>query len=291
MRSIVEQVESIVECRSQKAESKDQSTIAILQSPIYIYCWRGGMRSGAMAWLLQLYGFKVMLLAGGYKSFRRWSIEQFSYPYQLRILGGFTGSGKTEVLKQLRAQGEAVVDLEGLAQHKGSAFGNLGNTQQPSQEMFENLLALAIHKALQEKESELEAIWIEDESQRIGLNNIPSPFWTNMRNAPVYFLNIPFEERLQHLTEEYGIYSKESLAEGIQRISKRLGGLETKNALQDLEAGNIKGCFRTLLTYYDKFYLKGLHNRAGLTSLLTDIPCSTVSSDNAQALLTLASTI
>jgi len=289
MRAIVEKVEEISNSKYQIPNSNAHPETANLKPEIYLYCWRGGMRSGAMAWLLQLYGFNVHLLAGGYKSYRRWALEQLTLPHRLKILGGFTGSGKTEVLKQLQAEGASVIDLEALAGHKGSAFGNMEQLPQPSQEMFDNLLADALYQQYIKYENP--SIWIEDESQRIGHINIPQPFWQTMRQSPVYFLDIPFEERLAHLTKEYGSYSKTALAEGIQRIAKRLGGLETKNALQYLEEGDMSTCFSILLRYYDKVYLKGLHNRTDLSSLLTKINCSAVTNSNATLLSTPYSTV
>ena len=99
------------------------------------------MRSAAVAWLLDVYGFKVYTLIGGYKKFRNHVLDTFKLPFQFKILGGYTGSGKTEVLKELKRRGETVVDLEDIAKHKGSAFGNIGLPEQPTQEMFENMLA------------------------------------------------------------------------------------------------------------------------------------------------------
>jgi tRNA 2-selenouridine synthase len=290
MRRIVEQVEEILSSKFQTPNSIGLCESGKQKPEIFIYCWRGGMRSGAMAWLLQLYGFRVHLLAGGYKSYRRWALEQLAAPHDLKILGGYTGSGKTEVLKQMEAQGVGAIDLEELAGHKGSAFGNMEQRPQPSQEMFENLLAYALHKQYT-KSATIPTIWIEDESQRIGLINLPPSFWLTMRRSPLYFLDIPFEERLAHLVKEYGSYPKEALADGIQRIAKRLGGLEMKNALQYLEEGNISDCFSILLKYYDKVYLKGLHNRSDLSSLLTKINCSSVTNSNAASLLTPYSTV
>jgi tRNA 2-selenouridine synthase len=152
---------------------------------------------------------------------------------------------------------------------------------QPSQEMFENRLALE----LESLHSDGRQIWIEDESQRIGLVNIPGTFWTSLRRAPICFLDIPFEERLEQILEEYGSFDKEILAHAIQRISKRLGGVETKNAYQYLADNDLRECFRILLSYYDKHYLKGLHNRESLPSLLTTIPSSKVDPANAERLL------
>ncbi len=277
MKTIVEEVESLIKSLSYNEADEEQSHE--IKKEIFIYCWRGGMRSAAIAWLLDLYGFKVTVLSGGYKSYRNYVLALLSLPYRFRVLGGYTGSGKTELLHELKKRGEPVIDLEQIASHKGSAFGSIGLPKQPSQEMFENLLALELSVLNSE-----DAIWIEDESQRIGLINIPKTFWDTIRNAHVYFLDIPFEERLSHIVSEYGQFEKSILAEAILRISKRLGGLETKNAIQYLEQDDLTECFRILLKYYDKSYFKGLHNRQGLTSMLTTIICSCVDPENANLL-------
>jgi tRNA 2-selenouridine synthase len=152
--------------------------------------------------------------------------------------------------------------------------------------MFENLLA----KALWKHGSEFTirhtpfTIWLEDESQRIGNLNIPPAFWETMRTAPLMFLEVPFEERLRHLTEEYSGCDKEKLMDSVKRISKRLGPLETKNTLAFLEEDNHEEAFRILLHYYDKRYLKGLHNREQLLTLLTKLNCETVTPANARLL-------
>jgi tRNA 2-selenouridine synthase len=266
MKQMVEDVEGIV------AAYKLRQPATVL-----IHCWRGGMRSGAVAWLLDMYGFKVYTLQGGYKSFRKWTLEQFDKKYELKILGGYTGSGKTLMLKELPKNGSSVIDLEGLANHKGSAFGAIGEKDQPSQEMFENLLALQLH-ANNKKEKNSRRIWLEDESQRIGRLIIPNSFWANMRESPVYFLDIPFKERLDFLVSTYGNFEKEKLEEAIGRIKKRLGGLEAKNAISFLSENNTRECFRILLHYYDKLYSKGLINRKNYESLLNIIPCLGVNS-------------
>lgn len=263
---------------------------------IIVHCWRGGMRSAAVAWLLDLYGFKVYQLIGGYKAYRKWVLSQFEKDYNFNIVGGYTGSGKTLLLHELANCGNTIIDLEDLANHKGSAFGALENIPQPGQEMFENMLAeklFATSDGLKNKagiadanNTPLPAIFIEDESQRIGNLQIPMQLWYKMRKAPVFFIDIPFEHRLNYITEGYGKLKKEKLQEAILRIQKRLGGLETKNAIKFLEEDNIKECFRILLSYYDKWYNKGLQNRENLSLLLNKIPCAGVDTAiNTQKLL------
>lgn len=252
MRKMVEQVE----------EMNSQTVL--------VHCWRGGMRSAGVAWLLDLYGFKVYTLVGGYKAFRNWVLQQFEKQYSINVIGGYTGSGKTKVLKELEKRGEMIVDLEAMAHHKGSAFGDLGEPRQPSPEMFENKLAIALSKVHDKH------IWLEDESRRIGNINMPLPLWSTMRKSPVFFLEIPFEERLKYLTDEYGKFKKEDLVNAVMRIRKRLGGLNAKNAINHLIEDNTKEAFGILLAYYDKFYTHGLNDREKLEELLTRVPCITV---------------
>ncbi len=277
MRKMVEQAEMI--CNNQ-SES--------LPKTILIHCWRGGMRSGGVAWLLDLYGFRVYILKDGYKAYRNWVLGHFTRIYSFKILGGNTGSGKTYLLHELEKKGELVIDLEGLANHKGSAFGNIGMPQQPTQEMFENLLAMDLfQKGAQSKD-----IWIEDESQRLGHVNVPVQLWKFMAICPVYFLEIPFEERLNFIVEEYGKLDKERLVNGVIRIKKRLGGLETKNAINYLIEDNIKESFRILLKYYDKSYTKSLHKKENLQTMLHIISCKEINQlQNAMSVIKLVSDI
>ena len=255
MRPMVEQVEAWLKDKPSKT--------------IVVHCWRGGMRSAGVAWLLDLYGFKVYTVVGGYKAFRRWALNTLEQDHQLQILGGYTGSGKTEVLQYLAKEGESIIDLEGIAHHKGSAFGALGQPPQPSQEMFENLFANALWRAAQKGKT----IWLEDESQRIGHVNIPKQIWQYIRSKPVYFIDVPFEQRLQYISLHYGKLNRGDLAAAILRISKRLGGLETKTALNHLAENNITECFRVLLMYYDKQYGKSLLNRPDPAPSVHTITC------------------
>src|SRR5688572_3818672 len=298
MKNMIEEVERLIGNRQQTISDPPGKNLPIANC-LLLYCWRGGMRSAGVAWLMDLYGFKVYTLSGGYKKFRNHVLETFKLPFQFKILGGYTGSGKTEVLKELKRKGEPIVDLEDIAKHKGSAFGNIGLPPQPTQEMFENILALELRKSsMINGQWSIQAdvgsyspftidhspIWLEDESQRIGLVNLPGDLWKSMRQSPVYFLDISFEERLNHIIQEYGNLSREKMMDAIERISQRLGGLESKNAMSLLQQNDIPACFRILLTYYDRWYLRGLHNREGLNSLLTTVVCDSVNPLNAKKL-------
>jgi tRNA 2-selenouridine synthase len=287
MKKMVEEVESLMVGRKLLAENTIGTTNnQRLTNIVLVHCWRGGMRSAGVAWLLDLYGFKVFTIIGGYKAYRKWAVAQFEKEYPFKIVGGYTGSGKTLVLQELVKHQQQVINLEALANHKGSTFGALGELPQPTQEMFENLLAekLALVSWPLFEEDGLPTtnnqqptcIWLEDESQRIGNLQIPMPLWRTIRKYPVYFLDIPFEERLNYLTEAYGKFTKEQLVNAVIRIQKRLGGLETKNAINYLLENNNKECFSILLRYYDKWYLKGLNNRENIAALLNKIPSSVV---------------
>jgi tRNA 2-selenouridine synthase len=295
MKKMVEEAESLVQSHKSGVMNL-QTTDSELRTPnlVLVHCWRGGMRSAAVAWLLDMYGFKVHLLVGGYKAYRKWVLAQFEREYNFNIIGGYTGSGKTLLLHELEKNNKAIIDLEGLANHKGSAFGAMG--KQPGQEMFENMLGEKLRAASYELQALSNSsspfrglggvIFLEDESQRIGNLQIPMPLWRTMRKSPVFFMDIPFEERLDYITEEYGKQKKETLQDAILRIQKRLGGLETKNAIGFLAENNYRECFRILLSYYDKWYYKGLYNRENILNLLNKIPCASVDTGtNTQKLL------
>ena len=251
---------------------------------IIVHCWRGGMRSAAVAWLLDLYGFKVAQLIGGYKAYRNWVIAHFEIPYAIKVIGGYTGSGKTEILKALQLKGETIIDLEGLANHKGSSFGALGQAKQPSQEMFENILGIALSKIDPNKNT----IWIEDESQRIGTVMIPNSFFKLIRNSTCYFLEIPFTERHAFIVANYGNFDSSDLIAATTRIQKRLGGLETKNTIQYLATGETAAAFEILLKYYDRWYDKFSKHSAEPTLTLVKLTANKVdAAENAKILLAL----
>ena len=291
MRGMIEQTEDLLRTRSTEYPTTNT---------VLVHCWRGGMRSAGVAWLLDLYGFKVFTLAGGYKAFRQWTLQQFEKEYSLQVVGGFTGSGKTKVLAEMKKSGASVIDLEDLASHKGSAFGAINMPLQPSQEMFENKLAVELWRFVEagnnnrnriQNKSELSdtetfltdlnnqphpILWVEDESQRIGNVNIPLSFWKQIRGSSLLFLQVPFDERLAFLIQDYGKGDKDKLIEAVIRIQKRLGGLEAKTAIDLLQQDNLREAFRILLHYYDKQYKKGLHSRENYKELVTEVACEKV---------------
>ena len=222
-----------------------------------VHCWRGGMRSHDFATHLAKNGFvQIYLIAGGYKAFRNHVINSFNENTRLNILGGFTGSGKTQILNFLESDGMQVIDLERHANHKGSAFGNIENSPQPTQEQFENDLFLQWNKS-----DFLKPLWLEDESLNIGSVQLPKTLYQKMVTAPVYFLEIPKEERAKHLVDEYADADKAMLANAILKISKRLGDLNTRRSLEFLDHGNFFETAMILLDYYDKAYLQMLSHR------------------------------
>lgn len=227
-----------------------------------VHCWRGGMRSGSFAWLLEVAGFKVHTLVKGYKAYRNCVLDSFMKPYSLILLGGKTGSGKTHLLRHIKNLGEQVIDLEGLCSHKGSSFGSLGQANQPTSEQFENNL----HQILCSMNAH-QRIWVEDESRNLGGVVLPENFYKKMKVSPIVFLDVEKEIRIKNLVEEYGSYPKEKLYIAIQRISKKLGGLNCKAALEALDGGRFHEVAALCLSYYDKTYLRGLEAKKTTTQV------------------------
>lgn len=226
------------------------------QKEILVHCWRGGMRSKSMAWLFETAGLKARTLDGGYKAYRRFIREQFSKPSKIIVLGGYTGSGKTDVLKELQNQGEQFLDLEGISHHKGSAFGQLGQDKQPTNEQFENNLADDWRKFDFNR-----TIWVEDESRMLGWCGIPEPLFQKIRNSLLLKIIIPKAVREKRLVKEYGEFDEEVLRQSLNKITDRLGGLAHKQAKGALESGDMAKVAEITLFYYDKAYLHGNTSR------------------------------
>ncbi|HSI90978.1 MAG TPA: tRNA 2-selenouridine(34) synthase MnmH [Adhaeribacter sp.] len=252
------------------------------QKEVLLHCWRGGMRSQSVAWLLDLAGFTVHLLDLGYKSYRHFALEKFEEKYPMLLIGGSTGSGKTDILQELQKLGEPVIDLEKLANHKGSAFGTIGMPPQSTIEQFENDLALELAALNRNKTT-----WLEDESKSIGRVNIPKPFHEQMRAAPVLKLEIPREVRVRKLAEEYCQVEKAVLSNSITKIQKRLGGLATKEALTAIEAGDMEKMVEIALVYYDKAYTFELEHKENIQIITVPLE-TTNAAENAEIVLEVA---
>ncbi len=233
----------------------DEAQVLARDGKLLVHCWRGGMRSESVGNLLKIAGIQVQLLEGGYKAYRRWALSQFEKAYDFRIIGGMTGAGKTEVLQALALRGEQMVDLEDLADHRGSAFGRLGAGNRVTQAQFENDLASALYTFKDKR------IWIEDESRQIGSLIIPLTIWVQMRKAAFYYLKPGKENRIERLINDYGDFSKELIRDSVDKIKKRLGGLRYRQAVELIEQNERRPLVSMLLDYYDKSYLHGAEER------------------------------
>lgn len=221
---------------------------------IAVHCWRGGMRSSSVAWLMESVGLEVTVLEGGYKAYRRLCLDLFAAPRRIVVIGGKTGSRKTQILAELKSQGLNTVDLEALANHRGSAFGYAVEGQ-PTQEQFENNLGAELLKSPAEK-----PLLVEDESLLLGRLHIPDPFWHQMRAAQVFVLDWPIEKRIEHLLEIYDA-PEEVIRTNLKAIHKRLGMERYKEALTAIGEARRGDVCRIVLDYYDRAYSYGLSQR------------------------------
>lgn len=228
----------------------DQAMLMAPEKKVRVHCWRGGKRSESLGWLLSLAGFDVEILYGGYKNYRHALHHYFETrtPHFI-VVGGMTGSGKTYVLQELQQLGEQIIDLEGLAHHKGSAFGALGLAPQPTQEQFENEL-FEVYRHL----DKTKRIFIESESRKVGRCIIPTPIFTAMQSNVYITYDCPMEQRLHHLVEQYGQFSFEELEASFNKIIKRLGFDQHKAAIEALKQNDLKEAARIALIFYDKAY-------------------------------------
>ncbi len=220
---------------------------------LLVHCWRGGMRSESAAWLAEMAGCRTATLRGGYKAFRRWVLDSFAIKRDIRVVAGLTGTGKTEVIRALAVLGENAIDLEGIANHKGSVFGDLGEESQPTQIQFENDLALAWRAT-----DPARPVWVEDESRMIGRMVLPAEFWEWKTQGRYSVIELPVEARVAHLRSVYADYPADALIERIERIRRRLGNVRTRQAIEAIEAGDLGGACLAVLSYYDRTYGKCL---------------------------------
>ena len=193
----------LVKCASARAFS----------GKLLIHCWRGGMRSESMAWLIEKVGIQCAVLEGGYKAYRNYLPEVISNIPNLIVIEGPSGSGKTEILMNLKSMGEQIIDLEGLAHHKGSLFGGIGQALQPTTQQFQNDLLAELLNLDRSKR-----IWIEGESQTIGRVFLPDLLWDRMNEATLFEIDVPRDDRVKRLTKEYGSLPADAMENAIKGL-------------------------------------------------------------------------
>jgi tRNA 2-selenouridine synthase len=228
------------------------------EETVRILCFRGGMRSASMAWLAALQGCRVIRLEKGYKSYRQWVLQQLETSFPAIVFSGPTGSGKTELLRLLQEKGEPVLDLEGLACHRGSVFGGFEAYDQPTQENFENRVAHALYPLLKKP-----YIYVEAESRAIGKVTLSTGLYNAIHSSRCLFVECPFEERLQRVVDDYGTKPQEVLLSNVFKLEKRLGGKRTAEIAAFLTSGNIVDAAALLLEYYDTTYEHCLKKHSG----------------------------
>lgn len=227
----------------------ENARILARENKLKVCCWRGGMRSEKMAWLFELIGIQCYVLKGGYKSYRKRLLKEFKKDYPLIVLQGATGSGKTSILEKMNEMGEQIINLEELANHRGSAFGHIGMNPQPTSQQFQNnIYAHFMHLNRKRR------IWVESESLSIGKVYLPETLWEKMNQSPVIQIILSQNIRIQRLVFEYGQFDREKLIEATNKIIRKFGGDKVKSVIQFLKEDDLNAAAGMLLDYYDRSY-------------------------------------
>ncbi|OYX35145.1 MAG: tRNA 2-selenouridine(34) synthase MnmH [Caulobacterales bacterium 32-69-10] len=256
-----------------------------------VYCWRGGQRSNAMATILSQVGWRAGLVAGGYKTYRRRVVSELYdavLPHRLILLDGDTGSGKTDILKLAAIRGVQVVDLEGLAAHRGSLFGGIPGTPQPSQKMFESRL-LAAFEGLDPSRPVL----VEAESSKIGERFVPPAVWAAMATAPRIELQASAAERAAYLVRVYAdmVADPAETDRLLQRLPRTMARVHIETWRAQAAAGEFAALAEGLLTeHYDPAYRRSTRDEArpqlgAVTLPSLDEPNLAVAADRVAALI------
>lgn len=239
-----------------------------------VYCWRGGKRSGSLALVLDQIGFKVDVLEGGYQAFRRAmlialddSIAKMNY----RVLCGTTGSGKSRLLNILQSMGEQVLDLEALAEHRGSVLGLVPGIEQPSQKAFDTRIWDQLRRLDPER-----PVWVESESKKVGALRVPETLISAIRKAACWRIELNLDARVRLLMEDYDFFVSD-----IEAFCERLDGLRSLRGNDMIDqwqlaarSGGVEAVVRQLLVeHYDPIYLRSIErNFAGFGQAVVVAP-------------------
>ena len=220
-----------------------------------IYCWRGGERSGAFTHILNRVGWKAMQLQSGYQGFRRVVIDgldQAAKDFSFQVIAGMTGSGKTRILQEIGALGQQILDLEGLAIHRGSVLGNEPNIEQPSQKGFETNLWNALNQLDPNK-----IVFVESESKKVGGLHIPDPLMERIREGQCIELRSGTATRVSWLLREYRHFlaNPESFKQKLGLLTSRYGKVQISKWHEAIDAGDFESLVEELLVmHYDPSY-------------------------------------
>lgn len=237
-----------------------------------VYCWRGGMRSNAMATILSSVGWPSGVVKGGYKTWRREVVAGLDHdeaPLPIRLIDGQTGSGKTALLQAIEAAGGQVIDLEGLANHRGSAFGDFGADEQPAQRLFESRIWDRLRRADMSR-----PVFVEAESALVGKRRVPRRLWHSMLAAPRIEVRVPAPVRADFLVSAYTDIIRD--AARLRASLQKLKGLQSKETLEAWQALADAGDFKTLARdlmeqHYDPLYARSRKRREDAPVEVTEL--------------------
>ena len=233
-------------------------------SPL-VYCWRGGQRSSSMATVLSQIGWRITLLQGGYKTYRAYVRQQLAVlptRFTYKVLSGFTGSGKTYILRKMRQHEVQVLDLEEMAKHRGSLLGEQWygqNIQQPSQKFFESLLLEKLLSLDPRKD-----VWVESESNKIGKIYLPLSLWQQMKQSSCVEIQLPIKARVRFLLQEYPHFmdNPDFLKAKLERLKNHYGWEKISQWYQMIDYGKWETFVEDMLLFhYDSTYKKSMQNK------------------------------
>ncbi|QKO21930.1 tRNA 2-selenouridine(34) synthase MnmH [Rhodoferax sp. BAB1] len=223
------------------------------------YCWRGGKRSGSLSLILSEIGFRVTIIEGGYKAFRAallLDIPRLAPLFDWRVVCGTTGSGKTRLLQALQAAGAQVLDLEALANHRSSVLGAIPGVAQPTQKEFDTRIWDALRRFDPKR-----PVYVESESKKVGNVAVPAALIEAMRAGPCLNLQLPDEERVALLLEDYDFFvqNREAFCERLDALTELKGKQVVEGWKTKVRSGHIDDVVRDLLlTHYDPVYLQSM---------------------------------